>query len=1202
MIIKKITILLLFLFPVLIIGQSNSENYIKTTTYTVPSATVLTSPAINQANEDITYFDGLGRPVQQNASRQSFTGKDIITPIAYDPFGRQIREYLPYASTQNTKTYIDPTTLETNLIAQYKTNYGTVNDNPYSEKLLEASPLNRVFQQAAPGNDWKLGSGHEIKLNYQTNAVGEVKLFKVTHTFSNNTYTPTLVLSPLNSGYYAENQLYKTITKDENWTSGKNNTTEEFKNKQGNIVLKRTYSDYKDSNGQLISTQTAHDTYYVYDDFGNLTYVLPPKAAGIVSSANVQSNVTSTAVLLAGASLPLVATNSIVLSDGFHAQAGSTFTAAIVAGNFDDLCYQYKYDSRNRLVEKKLPGKGWEYIVYDKLDRPILTQDANLRTLNKWLFTKYDAFSRPVYTGEYVNAGNRATVQGQADATAVLFETKQGANTINNSTVYYSNNAFPNAMTLNLFTINYYDDYSFDLDGGVPQTAYGIVPITNVKGLSTGTKLRVLGTTTWITNVTYYDEKTRPIYNYSKNNFLDITSTVKSQLDLVGKVLETTSTHKKAANAEIVIKDVFEYDHAGRLLTQKQTINNLTQEVIASNTYNEWGQLVGKGVGGKINQSRLQNIDYRYNIRGWLTGINDSNANNNDITMGTGDLFGFKINYNNPSDPTKGLYNGNISQTFWKTTNSDSSLKNYTYSYDALSRLIQANDNLGRYNESLTYDKNGNIMTLDRNGNNLPNTASFGQIDKLVYTYDGGNRLQKVEDATGNTEGFTNGNSGSNIDYGYDLNGNMISDANKNVAEINYNHLNLPTAVSIGGGTINYIYDASGTKQRKTANGITTDYVAGFQYENNVLKFFPQAEGYVEYNSGNYNYIYQYKDHLGNIRLSYQDKDNNGVVNSGEIVQENNYYAFGLTHKGYNNTVNGVENKYKYNGKEFQEDLGLKMYDYGRRNYDPALGRFMNMDRFSEKYLDNTPYSYTKNNPVFFVDVNGDSLAVFKPNGSFWKIQDDGKKEWSGRFYQNSKIRYDKKTKKHYEIYSNALNFEFADPENDSKAIKDGLISQLVVLNEKQISDMVGEAGAFNPKNKDNKWSYIAAEGKGGGKFDFSVTSIPSNFPGASPIQFGKYTPYLFLPQGQNIAHNHFNFGNFLFGAAGNALGFGPITLLGGAEYNSVVNSGTNGYPGQLDSEDDQLSISSGVYYSIEHQFNNRTWSKSKGLSPIPKP
>ncbi len=248
----------------------------------------------------------------------------------------------------------------------------------------------------------------------------------------------------------------------------------------------------------------------------------------------------------------------------------------------------------------------------------------------------------------------------------------------------------------------------------------------------------------------------------------------------------------------------------------------------------------------------MQNVDYTYNIRGWLKGINDTDTSNASITLGSGDLFGFQISYNNPSTGTP-LYNGNISQTFWKTANTDTGLKNYNYTYDALNRLTAATDNTSltpnRYNESLSYDKNGNIMSLLRMGNTDAAATIFGTMDNLVYTYDGGNKLTKVEDSSGSTEGFKNG-SNSPTEYAYDANGNMITDLNKGISSITYNYLNLPTQVVMTGGTINYVYDATGVKQQKIVNGITTDYAGGFNYEGGLMKFFSQPEGYVANNNG----------------------------------------------------------------------------------------------------------------------------------------------------------------------------------------------------------------------------------------------------------------------------------------------------------------------------------------------------------------
>ena len=308
--------------PVLALGQSTDQNYVKSTTYKQPTTTSNPNPDVNVANVQVSYFDGLGRPIQQIAHKQSNTGKDIVTFIENDQYGRQTKEYLPYVSTSASVNFLPnaKTDLSNFYSSPNPTNTGNphfeATANPFSEKQLESSPLSRVFKQAAPGNPWAMGSGKEIKFDYQTNIENEVKFFKVISSWnaSKALYEPAIV----QTSFYTENQLYKTITKDENWTSGKNNTTEEFKDKEGKVVLKRTYNN-----------EEAHDTYYIYDQFGNLTYVIPPLAEGVATQIKL-----------------------------------------------DNLGYQYKYDSRNRLVEKKLPGKDWEFIVYDKIDRPIATGPA----------------------------------------------------------------------------------------------------------------------------------------------------------------------------------------------------------------------------------------------------------------------------------------------------------------------------------------------------------------------------------------------------------------------------------------------------------------------------------------------------------------------------------------------------------------------------------------------------------------------------------------------------------------------------------------------------------------------------------------------------------------------------------------------------------------------------------------------------------
>ena len=134
----------------------------------------------------------------------------------------------------------------------------------------------------------------------------------------------------------------------------------------------------------------------------------------------------------------------------------------------------------------------------------------------------------------------------------------------------------------------------------------------------------------------------------------------------------------------------------------------------------------------------------------------------------------------------------------------------------------------------------------------------------------------------------------------------MVRDDNKGISSISYNHLHLPVKIVMAGGNIEYLYDGAGAKLKKTVTEAgrpvkTQDYLSGFVYSNGVLELFPTAEGYVKntFVSGanRFNYVYNYTDHLGNVRVSYgQDP----VTQAVKILEENNYYPFGLKHKNYN--------------------------------------------------------------------------------------------------------------------------------------------------------------------------------------------------------------------------------------------------------------------------------------------------------------
>ncbi|UKB85361.1 hypothetical protein LF887_06970 [Chryseobacterium sp. MEBOG06] len=206
--------------------------------------------------------------------------------------------------------------------------------------------------------------------------------------------------------------------------------------------------------------------------------------------------------------------------------------------------------------------------------------------------------------------------------------------------------------------------------------------------------------------------------------------------------------------------------------------------------------------------------------------------------------------------------------------------------------------------------------------------------------------------------------------------------------------------------TINYLYRADGTKLRKTFSSSSprgststriTDYLDGFQYsyfegggncitcrtENAYeaeayrgildpgvipewkLDFVATAEGFYSFTENRY--IYQYRDHLGNTRVTFA-KNSAGAP---EIIDTNNYYPFGLNHTGGNglNSSNfGGLYSYKYNGKELQE---TGMFDYGWRQYMPDLGRWNGIDQLAESYHMASPYAYVMNNPISFLDPDG---------------------------------------------------------------------------------------------------------------------------------------------------------------------------------------------------------------------------------------
>ncbi len=308
--------------------------------------------------------------------------------------------------------------------------------------------------------------------------------------------------------------------------------------------------------------------------------------------------------------------------------------------------YEYRYDSRGHLVEKKIPNAEPIIMVYDVLDRLVLTQDGKQRTNGKWSFTKYDELSRPIQsgittvssvsistkTGTATQAGNSRHTISNVTTYLVPSSGYDLYETPNSSSESYTNNAFPN--TTDILSVTYYDDYDFNDDGtndysfasriGVPASAQ----FTRTKGKLIGTKVKVLdGGNTWLHTITFYDKYGRVIQVKGEHHLSgeDLTTT---RYDFSGKVLETERKHTKSGKADLLINNKFGYDHAGRVLYHDLYIDEVGGASpktirLTENEYNELSQLIEKKLHSPNNQTFLQNVDYKYNLRGWLTDIND---------------------------------------------------------------------------------------------------------------------------------------------------------------------------------------------------------------------------------------------------------------------------------------------------------------------------------------------------------------------------------------------------------------------------------------------------------------------------------------------------------------------------------------------------------------------------------------------------
>jgi RHS repeat-associated protein len=207
-----------------------------------------------------------------------------------------------------------------------------------------------------------------------------------------------------------------------------------------------------------------------------------------------------------------------------------------------------------------------------------------------------------------------------------------------------------------------------------------------------------------------------------------------------------------------------------------------------------------------------------------------------------------------------------------------------------------------------------------------------------------------------------------------------------NIAELErkkYSFLN-PIGLNANGEMINYTYTASGAKIRQQLEaggrgGISTrrDYAGAFVFVNNAPGWVGTPHGRFVLD-GTWKNEFHLRDHastslstgLGNTRIALLETGSDSLA----ILQQNHYYPFGMLIPSLSttNTLGALkDNRYLYNGKEFNDDFELNWYDYGARFYDPQIARWHSVDPWAEKYYSLSPYNYVANNPIYFIDPDG---------------------------------------------------------------------------------------------------------------------------------------------------------------------------------------------------------------------------------------
>lgn len=866
----------------------NGQNYVKTET--------LLEADNDRCITETQYFDGLGRKSVYTSSALSAHGNVHCLLQTYDVCGRDYEQWLPAVMSGTGNNISRPAF---SILSQ-----AAYHQDSKAYTTTEYDALGRPVTVHPAGEAWRNASKKAVT-TYGTNSVGSV-----------NRYTADVTENSLQkAGTYTSNSLTMTETADED-----GHRQQIYKDLLGRTVLER-----------ILSAEDTLDTYFVYNNLSQLSYVLTPEYQK-------------------------------------HPHKGL-------------YAYEYRYDSKGRLDKKILPGCPAIQYFYDTYGRVIYSHEPD----RGYKYYLYDNCGRLAIRGYCTNFNyhhyrdvTMSDGNNGLKGTGYVFEPEW---TLQNprldEVVYYDDYRF---LSKPIFISSQH------------LAALSKTNPSNATGLKTGSIHRIgKGGNNYIFTVIYYDEYGRPedIRETQIDGSLIVTQT---EYSFTGQPLVETVTRAKGSDVISFEKNYsynayndrlervaishngncsissnsYEYDFLGRL--QKLGYGTNANHIIEY-SYNLHGWMTG------INSTPFKEwLHYTDGIGTPLYGGNISSQ----LWQVAGENFkrGYTFSYDGQGRMLKAEYGEGESLSSHKNRYTEW-VKEYTKSSGIrkLERYGKKTDgNYGKIDNLRLYYTGMQVDSVKEDALPVTYAGAFDFRAKAIPTDD----VQYAYYADGSLK--WDANKGITlIEYDHFGYPGKICFSNGNTSEYTYTADGRKLQTIYKTAVPNIAVNLGETISLSSANTLSVDtitHAGNFILENGQLTKYMYDGGYFTFNNGQAVAHYYIQDHQGNIR-AVVDGDNH-------VEQINHYYPFGAVFCDAG--TNDALQRYKYNGKELDRMHGLNQYDYGARNYDPLLCRFTQIDPLCEKYYDLNPYAYCGNNPVNRIDPDGRSTWVVSQGDGTYRV------------------------------------------------------------------------------------------------------------------------------------------------------------------------------------------------------------------------